>query len=342
MKFSDVLRAVAVVLASGRVPLLTSSPGIGKSALLRQWARMNNHDCVVLFPSVLDPTDIGGLPIPDGKGRLTRALDSVLDALTGVNCPPTLLVLDELGQAPSAVQAACAPILLDRTIAGKQLGKNVKVAAATNRVHDQSGVSAFLSHIISRVVTLPLDADLDEYCAHAIESRVNSAIPAFMRLRPTLLAPWTDDTATRAATGQPYPCPRTWVAAGALLSQSPSQDIVLPLLSGTVGEGAAGECVQYLSAAATVDIDQWLAQPTKQKVPTQLSHRYALATGLAYHTTAESSDAILTVADRLLSPCPEIAALLVRDAFRVFSGLGGHPAWLSRSKGRLGDILRTA
>ena len=102
-----------------RLPTLTlGQPGIGKSDIHEQAAAVAGMAYRVVYPGLLDPTDLAGLPVPVGEGearRVERLLDDVLaDVVTAKD--PTVVLLDELGAASPAMQAACAPLLLARRI----------------------------------------------------------------------------------------------------------------------------------------------------------------------------------------------------------------------------------
>lgn len=329
--------ALATCIRAKLPALLQGAPGIGKTALIRAACERAGMDCVILHPAMLDPTDIGGLPIPR-DGMVVRMLDDRLLALTTVTTP-TVLFLDEIGQAPPAVQAALAPILLDRTIGGIPLSPHLYVCAATNRREDLAGAHSILSHLVSRLCVLDVEVSLGGWTRWAATvDDMEASVVAFLRHRPNLLHVWTPDSWKHDA----YPCPRSWHHASRLLQAKPSSELQMALLAGVVGEGAATECLAYLRLTAVIDIDEAVANPTSVKFPKELPLRYALATGVAYHATKQTAEAVLTIADRLLKVAPEFAALLVRDAFGKYPGLSSHPAWLNRAHSPLSAAIRGA
>ena len=337
---AQLLGALRAARAANIPLMIEGSPGIGKTALVRQFAADAGAECMIIYPPSLDPTDLGGLPVPVGGTRVKRLIDDRLLALCDAT-EPTVVLLDEFGQAPHAVQASCAPLLLARELNGKPLSPHVYVCAATNRRTDRAGAHSVLSHLVSRVITVGLTVAIEEWADWAVTARLASALVAFLRLRPTLLHVF--DTATADGnTMSAYPCPRAWERVSDVLAQNPAADVLAAMVGGTVGEGAATECLAYLRTASKVRLADFLDDPKGAKVPKSLEERYALAVGLAYHTKAETADTILTVAERLLDIVPELAALLTRDAFHVFPQLGGHAAWLKRANGRLQHVLVSA
>src|SRR5919108_6389581 len=86
-------------VATVRPVMILGAPGIGKTALVQQFAEMVGPECVSLLGSQLAPEDLLGVPqlLPDGKSRF---------------CPPSLiarpapylLFLDELNASSPEVQ----------------------------------------------------------------------------------------------------------------------------------------------------------------------------------------------------------------------------------------------
>src|SRR5689334_1582617 len=98
--------------------LVASSPGLGKSSIFKQVAQACGFEFRAMHPATLDPVDFSGMPAPVTRGEVTRIMRLLDDYLGSIfeAKEPTVLLLDELGQASPAVQAACAPLLLDRRV----------------------------------------------------------------------------------------------------------------------------------------------------------------------------------------------------------------------------------
>src|SRR6185436_20188967 len=102
---------------------------------------------------------------------------------------PCLWFLDDLGQAPPAVQASYMPWLLERECAGNRLPDHVVVMAATNRRTDRAGVAGVLEPVKSRFASIvTLEPDVDEWCDWAIKQPfMPPEVVAFIRFRPETL-----------------------------------------------------------------------------------------------------------------------------------------------------------
>lgn len=102
MKASRLTTVLENLLDQPWAAFIWGAPGIGKSSIVRQIAERRRVPLIDIRASLLDPTDLRGIPmIQDG---------------TAVWCPPSflpkksdkpgILFLDEINAAPPLVQAA--------------------------------------------------------------------------------------------------------------------------------------------------------------------------------------------------------------------------------------------
>ena len=121
-------------------------PGVGKSALVRDFAASVGLPCVSLLGSQLEPEDIIGVPqIVNGRSRF---------------CPPTLiardepycLFLDELNACSQEVQKAFYSLILDRRVGEFQLLAGSIVIGAGNRAEDAAITRPLSSALINRLI----------------------------------------------------------------------------------------------------------------------------------------------------------------------------------------------
>ena len=69
MNFTDTLKSVDLVLATGEVPLIVGESGIGKTALAKEIAKENNWSLIVIDGNLLKEGEIGGLPTIESYAR---------------------------------------------------------------------------------------------------------------------------------------------------------------------------------------------------------------------------------------------------------------------------------
>lgn len=190
----DVLLNVGTV----RPVFIWGAPGIGKSAIVEQFAAGVGLPCVSLLGSQLAPEDIIGVPqIRDGKS---------------VFCPPRTiareepycLFLDELNACSQEVQKAFYSLILERRVGEYHLPEGSVVVGAGNRSQDNAITRPMSSALLNRMFHVELRADsriwLEWAAAHGIHPYVYDYICA----RPDQL--WSQPSKTE----EPFSTPRSW------------------------------------------------------------------------------------------------------------------------------------
>jgi hypothetical protein len=305
MKPSDVSRRLARLIPARMPVLLAGPPGVGKSDLVMAAAEAAGADCQVFHPVTADPTDFKGLPAIVGNAAEFLPYGDLRALLSAER--PTVAFLDDLGQAPAAVQAAAMQLILARRINGFRLPDTVTFIAATNRRQDKAGVTGILEPVKSRFATiLELMPDLDDWTQWAFTAGVPAEIVAFLRFRPGLLH---DFKATADLVNSP--CPRTWANAGRLVALGLTD---VETLAGAIGHGAATELVAFLRVYHSLpSIDGILLNPDTAAVPTDPSALYAVSVALASRASGQNGERVIGYASRLPA---EFSVLCVRDAHR--------------------------
>lgn len=313
MKPSSLYEAIHVLIPQ-RVPLhIWGSPGVGKSQIVAQVARELSYQFLDVRASQLDPVDWRGIPHVE-QGQTTWATPKFLPS-NGKG----VLFLDELTSAPQMTQAACYQLVLDRKLGEYELPDEWLVIAAGNRASDRSVHFAMPRPLRNRFVHLDLDPDLQEWCEWAVKAHLRPEIIAFLRFKPDLLhQPGSLDA-------NAWPTPRSWEMASQVLEGSLNRqklaannpqirvpDVELDLLSGAVGDAAAGEFTAFLRLYRQLpSIDQILLAPDQAPVPSEPSAQYAVATALGRYLTDQSIGRGIRYLDRLPE---EFKILAVRDA----------------------------
>jgi len=221
------LQAFLKVAIKEKMPVLVKgAPGIGKSDIVTQVTEELKCDLIIEHPVVSDPTDFKGLPFPKGEEADFLPFGS-LKQIIETN-KPTVFFLDDLGQAPPAVQAACMQLILARKINGHKVSDQVTFIAATNRRIDQAGVQGLLEPVKSRFVSIiELTPDLEDWCKWALENNMPPELVAFIRFRPNLLF---DFTPTKDLVNSS--CPRTVANVGKLINMGIPKELEYELFTG--------------------------------------------------------------------------------------------------------------
>lgn len=290
--------------------LIKGAPGVGKSDIVMQVAEEIAYELILTHPVVSDPTDFKGQPcVVEGKNGEKKAeflpfgdLREMLETKV-----PTLVFIDDLGQAPAAVQAACMQLLLARRINGHKISKHVVFVAATNRRQDRAGVTGILEPVKSRFYNIyEMTADKDDWIEWALAHEMPPEIIGFVNFRPNLL-----NTEEATADIINHPCPRTLAHAGEIIKMGLDS---VEDLAGAVGSGCAAELAGFLRVCSQLpDIDTILKDPLHAMVPNDPAAQYAVVSALVGRITKDNANKVLQYANRLPA---DFSMLLVRDAIR--------------------------
>ena len=147
---SDILLNIAPV----RPVFIWGAPGIGKSALVEQFADAVGLPCVSLLGSQLAPEDIIG--IPQIKNGTSEFLPPKMIART----EPYVLFLDELNACSQEVQKAFYSLIHERRVGEYHLPAGSVVIGAGNRAQDSAIVKTMSSALINRMFHVQLKADV--------------------------------------------------------------------------------------------------------------------------------------------------------------------------------------
>jgi MoxR-like ATPase len=173
-------------------------PGIGKSALVEQFARDVGLECVSLLGSQLAPEDLIGVPRIEGN--------------RSVFCPPRmiareepyLLFVDELNACSFEVQKAFYSLINDRRLGEYRLPEGSVVVGAGNRAQDQAIVKPMSSALMNRMLHVELKPTARDWLDWAYREGVHEWILRYVETRPdhlSVLPPKTEETFTT---------PRSW------------------------------------------------------------------------------------------------------------------------------------
>lgn len=293
MKPTQLKQALIHLTDKKRPAFIWGPPGVGKSDIVREVAEHRKVELRDVRLSLMDPTDLKGLPVISGAGAKKQVSWAAPDFL------PTkgkgILFLDELVSAPQSVQAASYQLILNRKIGDYELPEGWSVLAAGNRAGDRAVVHAMPSALANRFVHIDFDVDPDDWSIWAVQNGVSDLTRGFIRFRPDLLHKFDAATNPRA-----FPTPRSWVFCDDVIQSGLSTDTELELIRGTVGEGAAIEYVAHIRMAKDLpSVDEILMNPDSAPVPTSPASKYAICTALDKKANKGTIGRLLSYVGRL-------------------------------------------
>lgn len=308
MKANELNSFLAFAIENKFPVLIKGKPGIGKSDIVAQACEQAQANLIISHPVVSDPTDYKGLPFADVDGKEAHFLPfGELNALIKAE-KSTVFFLDDLGQAPASVQAACMQLILARRINGHKVSDHVTFIAATNRKEDKAGVAGLLEPVKSRFASIvELEVNTDDWVKWALTFDMPVELIAFVRFKPTMLEKFE---ATKDLTNSPSP--RTVANVGKLQKKLLQQQYEFEVFKGAAGEAFAAEYCAFLKIFRKLpNLDEIVLNPKSAPVPSDPAVLASIAQALAHRMSDQNIEAINTYLERLPA---EISVVCMKDA----------------------------
>ena len=213
--------------------LLNGQHGIGKSEFLVEYARKRGIKAMVLDLSLLDATDLTGIPyIKDEKTHFAPP-HLLPDSNT---TDEVILILEELNRCDRSVRQPCLQLLTSRKLNTYVLPPKCFLVACVNPYGEDYEVDEFDPALLSRFLQVSVYADVSAWLKWA---KANDILPSMIDFI---------DTFPQAFDRLP---PRTWTYASHLLSKALEQhwtmDELPDLLNPLLGDLASKSLLRHLS-----------------------------------------------------------------------------------------------
>lgn len=319
MTIADMVTLLENVALGMQEPVMVwGPPGAGKSEAIAQlvlqsrWQRVKGllkrltgdkgefGQLVDVRLSQYDSVDLRGIPVPESETGLTvwhapSTLPFKGNPRFDESVPLIVLFLDELPNASLSVQAAGYQLVNDRRVGEHELMDNVIVIAAGNRDGDKGATHRMPMPLANRFTHVEVMPDVDTWTTWAQSAGLPPVGIAFLHFRKQLLM--TFDPAKPA---KAFATPRTWAKALRYYNATMPEPTKMAAISGAVGEGPAAEFWAFVDVwQSMTPIKDILANPTKVKVPEELSMRYATTIAVSGAMNAETVGAAHAFLTRL-------------------------------------------
>lgn len=331
--------------------LFWGKPGVGKSKIIKAVAHDLGLGCQTVIASMREPSDFLGIPVPAGDGAMDYAPPRWAKNL--IKRPRSVLFLDEVSNAPPAVQSALMSVCHDRCLGDLDLPEEVRIVAAGNPVGQASAGWEMSPPLANRFGHLdwvdPSVAEWTDYIlthgglsalkppthdAEELEQTVLEAWPAeyaqasgivtaFMRRQPGLIHAMPD--AGSPDRSRAWPSHRTWdIAIHALTGariHGLDEPSTITLVSGYVGVGAAKELIAFMSNLDLPDpiklLDTGAGWVHDKRRPDRTIAVLASCAAIVIPDTAEKRDERQTALWALLAPMVDHHIDLITPACRA-------------------------
>ena len=308
----------------GLPTLFWGAPGIGKSERAEMAAARLGLSCEVIFPSTMQPEDVNGVLVPDGKGGATKVC--MLDGVRAlIAAKKGVLFIDEATGARPATQGALLGAILKRQFGDVKMPNAVRIVAAANPPDQAAGgwdleppmanrfahfdigkprADEWVNYLLSQ--NAPRDTSILDYEDvlkqnwPAAWAKVQGFFAGFhKKSNGRLLHKMPGEGAKDR--GRAWPSPRTWTFAarsaatcmalrGVLTATSvDADDLMLDFISACVGPGASGEFTTWLRETNLPDPEKVLQDGwTPDKL--RIDRNYAVYTSMVAFVTGTKDE----------------------------------------------------
>lgn len=301
MKPTRASEVVTELLATRWPVFIWGPPGVGKSSIVASIAKKRNLDLLDIRASLLDPTDLRGIPeIEAGKAIWTPPSFLPQDPNS-----KGILFFDELNAAPPLVQASLYQLTLDRRIGEYQLPDGWRILGAGNRAEDASVVFRMPAALSNRFVHIDFEVNVDDWAEWATVNKIHPLVIGFIRFRREML--FDMNNYDRA-----FPTPRSWEMVSDTLKTFGDFKDIEDVIIGIVGEGASIEFLAFCQTTLSEEmVLKIIDNPEKAEIPSDLGSLYALVSYLAARANEEK---VMKAAGHILNRLnPELGVFLARD-----------------------------
>ena len=216
------------------------APGIGKSALVEQFASAVGLPCVSLLGSQLAPEDIIGIP------RINGETSEFMPPKMIAREDPYVLFLDELNACSQDVQKAFYSLILEKRIGEYHLPKGSVIIGAGNRSQDGAIVKTMSTALINRMFHVELRPNASQWLTWGYENDLHPWVLDYISQRPDHLF------SNPPKTEEPYSTPRSWhMLSNALKAWGDDieEKEIRMLAYGSISPNHAGMFVAYTKQA---------------------------------------------------------------------------------------------
>ena len=284
---------VTECLRAGLVPFVQSSPGMGKSSIMKSVAEEYELEVIDHRLSTSAPEDLSGLPRFNERGYAEFAPFADLFPIEGTPLPEHkqgwMLFLDEFNQATKSVQSASYKLILDRMTGQKKLHEKVVITAAGNLATDRAIVNVLGTAMQSRVVHIEMEINFNEWLEDvALKQNYDRRIIGFLAQFPSKLMTFDPNH-----TDKTFCCPRTWEFMNRLLAVTDVTDDRVALYGGTISPGIAAEFVQFTKIyGSLINIREVITNPATAPLPEGAPMKWATVSMLMEKVDAKNFNAL--------------------------------------------------
>ena len=285
--------------------------GVGKSSIVRQVSEELKWELRDVRLSLLDATDLRGLPAIDREHRETVWTRPIF-------LPPEnykgdmIFFLDEFNTANKSLQNSALQLTLDRQLGEYKLPDGVRIICAGNNISDGAFVTRLSSALSNRFINIDYDVDFETWKEWSYKNRLHPMVIGFHNWKKgDLLYKYKEDVDNKS-----FPTPRSWQYVSEVMGLGLDNGTLLEAIKGCIGEGAAMEYIGFYKIHKDLPAPEDILLKGKDIVPKESNVMFALCSSLI-HLVNDHKDKINRLVEYSMKIEKEFSVVLVKDLLKT-------------------------
>lgn len=258
--------------------LIHSSPGVGKSSIVREVARKLNIGFVDVRLAEMESVDIRGLPSVDKELGVMKW--NAPDFWPRDPKSKGIIFLDEITSCDKSCQVAAYELILDRKIGDfYKVPDGWYIVSAGNLTTDRAVAMSMSSALSNRFMHVELEVDDAQWVKWAMTHDVHPSVTGFIQYRPMALFNMEKENLERG-----WPSPRSWERVSQMTKiYGSNENLLRKIVYGLVGPAKGVEFMEFHRLNKSFDnIIDMMYGKTPIKIPEWSDQLYAMCSTMIY------------------------------------------------------------
>lgn len=258
--------------------LIHSSPGVGKSSIVKQVAQKLGIGFVDVRLAEMESVDIRGLPSIDKEKEVMKW--NAPDFWPRDPKSKGIIFLDEITSCDKSCQVAAYELILDRKIGDfYKVPDGWYIVSAGNLTTDRAVAMSMSSALSNRFMHVELTVDYQQWCKWALTHDVHPSVIGFIQYRPMHLFNMENENLERG-----WPSPRSWERVSQMTKiYNGNEELLRKIVYGLVGPAKGVEYMEFYRLNRNFDnILDMMYGKIPVKIPTKNDQLYAMCSSLVY------------------------------------------------------------
>lgn len=267
--------------------LIHSSPGVGKSSIVRQVAKKLGIGFVDVRLAEMESVDIRGLPSVDNEKGVMKW--NAPDFWPRDPNSKGIIFLDELTSCDKSCQVAAYELILDRKIGDfYKVPDGWYIVSAGNLTTDRAVALTMSSALSNRFLHVELNVDDEQWRKWAFSNNIHASVIGYIAYKPNSLFNMEKENLERG-----WPSPRSWERVSQMTNiYGSNEEILRKVVYGLVGPAKGIEYIEFHKLARKFEnvLDMMLGK-APIKIPIKNDERYAMCATMLYVMWRGKNDA---------------------------------------------------